>query len=212
VLRRLTLVVVVLAVLAAAAEYGSRRVAESELAARGRRATGAQSATASVAPFPFLYHLVGRADVPEIDLHMYGVPVTLLRLDHVDVSLADVGVSRSDLFRQRRVRVTSISRASLSATMTAANLSSATGATVAISSTGQVTAEVGGISAQASLTITSQHVLVLSAAGRALLRIDLAANRLMPGCSMSLAFSSDAATATCVMSPVPPSVLAAVQR
>jgi hypothetical protein len=211
-LRRSVVPVLVVLALLVGADFGARQLADSQLASRGQKATSAQSADASVGAFPFLYHLLGQGRVARVDLHLHQVPIGPLRFDHVDVALSEVRISRNELFTQRRVRVTSIDRASVSATTTAADLTAATGVPVAIGADGSVTATVAGVQGRATLALANEHLLVLRVVGRSLLRVDLAANPLMPACAMTLAFATDEVTATCVVQPVPPTLLAAMQR
>jgi len=212
ILRWLALVVVLLIVVAAvAADFGVKRVAETAMADRARQSTGASSASASLGGFPFLYDVLGRGSVDTVDLTLEEVPAgTSLTLQSVHVHLVKVAINRQELIHKRKVTIQSIQSGTAAVTISAPELSSATGHSITLTSSGQILVDVGGQQAQATASMGAGDVLDIDVSGVTVVSLDLARNPIVPACSFSLTVSGSAITATCTMTPVPPSVIAAM--
>lgn len=209
-MRKLIVLVLVLALLFIGANLLAAHVAGDEIASRAKQATGASSASASVGTFPVLYRFLANGSVPEVRVALTYVPVASLDVASIGVVLRGVVIDRGDLFAKREVRVKSIASARATVVVTAAELSSAVGRTVMLPGSGRVEVELASGTVAASVGITAGDVLVVSEAGVPLVRVDLATSPLVPACSMSLDVGAGQVEATCSVSPVPAKVLAAI--
>ena len=194
-----------------AADFGVKRVAETAMGARARQSTGASSASASIGGFPFLYDVFGRGSVDTVDLTLGEVPAgTSLTLQSVHIHLVKVAIDPQELIHHRKVTIQSIASGSAAVTISAPELTSATGRTITLTSAGQILVDVGGQQAQATASMGAGDILDISLSGVTVVSVDLARSPIVPACSFSLTISGSAITATCTMTPVPPAVIAAV--
>ncbi|MHB1446948.1 MAG: LmeA family phospholipid-binding protein [Acidimicrobiales bacterium] len=212
ILRWLALVgVLIILAAAVAADFGVKRLAEMAMADRARQSTGASSASASIGGFPFLYDVFGRGSVDTVDLTLREVPAgTSLTLQSVHVHLVKVAIDRQELIHQHKVTIQSIASGTAAVTISAPELTSATGHTITLTSAGQILVDVGGQQAQATASMGAGDVLDIAVAGVTVVSLDLARNPIVPSCSFSLTISGSAITATCTMTPVPPAVITAM--
>lgn len=208
--RRLVALAVVVVALLVAADVGARVAAQDELAARAKSATSAQSASASISGFPFLWHLLAQGTVGGVHLHLSGVPVGTLTLGSVDVELGKTVIDRAALLSARSVRLKSIATATATVTVTAAELSSAVGDTVSLPGGGQILVDVANRTVPAAVSIVQGHILVLSVANVALLSSDLTTSPLVPACGLDVTVGTGQLAVGCTVSPVPLRLLQAV--
>jgi hypothetical protein len=208
-LKKLLIVVIVLAVLLEGLDVLARHVAADTIASRAVTATGASSGSASVSGWPLLWDFFGEDSVPGVDLQLRGVTVDSLVLAQLNVSLSNVGVSSGDLVTKRALRLTSIGRAQVTAVVTDSALSTATGAEVHILP-GGMTVDTNGVSVTASVAIESGNVLVVEIPGVKTLSVNLSKDSLVPECSMTYQLGAGQLSATCTVSPVPARILAAL--
>lgn len=201
-------VAVVLAVVVGA-DFALKAVAEHELASRAQRASGAQSASAGIRGFPFLWDLLVDGDVHGVQLHLSDVPVGALRLQQLDVSLAGTHIARSALFDKRQVRVTSIDSGTAAVTVTAADLSAAIGHTVSLPGGGRAFVDEAGVMLPATITVGSE-TLVVRVEGVPVLESNLSSSHLLAACALSLRIGAGALSVSCTMAPVPGSVVRSV--
>lgn len=206
----LVVLAVVVAVLGAGVDLAVRQAADSQLAARARSASGAASAEAAVGTFPLLYHVAAQGTVPRVDLRLDRVPVGPVTIHRLDVHLRRVAIDRNQLFGHRRVRVTGIDSGSATATLTAADLSAASGRTIVVPGDGTVDVVVAGQRIPAAADIAGGRTLELRYRGVRLVSVDLGRNRFLRDCALTLAFPPGAVEAGCTMTPVPPDVIAAI--
>jgi hypothetical protein len=207
-----TRIAVALAVLVAVlvgADFAARAAAAHELATRAQTASGAQSASAAISGFPFLWDLVVDGTVQGVQLHLSNVPVGTLHLQEVDVSLVGTHIVRSALLDRRQVRVTSVDSGTATVIVTAAELSAAVGHTLSLPGGGEVLVDEAGVRVPATITV-GNDTLVVRVAGVALLDDDLSNNRLVPPCALSLQIGVGQLTVSCTMAPVPGSVVEAI--
>ena len=203
--------VLLIVVSAVAADFGLRKAAETAMATKARQSTGASTSSASIGGFPFLYEVFARSDLDSLDLTLGEVPAgESLTLQSVHVHLLKVAFDRSQLVSHRKVSITSIQTGTAAVTISAPELTTATGHTVTLTSDGQVLVMVDGRQVGASLSGAGDGELELSVAGVPLTRIDLAHNAIIPGCTFTVSVSGSAVTASCTMSPVPPAVIRAI--
>jgi hypothetical protein len=208
-LLKLLIVLVVLGGLLEGADVLARHVAEDAIAGRAVSVTKATSGSASLSGWPILWDFFADNSVPSVSLTLHDVPVGPIKVDEIDVTLTKVNVDSGALVSDRALRLTGISRAAVRAVVTDSDLSNASGQTVEILPGGKVGVIVGGTLVTATVHFTGD-VLVLEAAGRQVLRVDLSTVRLIPKCSMTSAVVAGEIVATCSISPVPASVLSAI--
>lgn len=215
---------IVLLIVLAAVFFGANALltstAESQLASRAQSATGAASAGATIGPFPMLAHLVGQGIVPRVTVTLHDVAFPVLQstvpglsdvvAQQVDVDLRDVAVSRSDLLRRREVVVSAVGSATISATVTASGLSSEVGLPVTLPGAGQVQVRVRGLTEAGAFRIVDGDTVELLAGGVVVSSVALRRGNLLPACSMTLSYTPGQLTATCTMTPVPSSIVAAM--
>lgn len=185
-------------------------VADQDLASRAKTSSGATAASASLAPFPVLYHVLAQGEVPRLNLRLEGVPVGPLRIHAVTLALSKVDVSRRQLVTDRRIAVTSIGRAVVSAEVTSADLSAAMGQQVRVTGNGQVDVHVAGIEVAVSPRVEGDSRLVIEVDGFSVLNLNLATIPLVSDCGFSLHASPGQLQLTCTMNPVPSSVVNAL--
>jgi len=191
-------------------DTGARLVAQDQLAHRAQTATGAQGASAGISGFPFLFHLLVQGSVSGIDLHLTGVAAGRLQLDHIEVQLVDTTIDRGALFHARQVHVKSISAATATVTVTAAELSSAVGDPVSLPGNGQVLVDVAGRMVPATVQIVGGHLLTVSVGGVGLLSSDLTSNPFVPACGLTLVIGSGQLAVSCHVQPVPAALIQAI--
>jgi hypothetical protein len=187
---RLALALVVLVVIAAVAgDFWVRSEAQKVLANRVRSSTGSSSASVHIAAFPFLYDLAF-SKIPDVKVVADGVPEGALRLSQVSVDARQVEMDHHFLLSGNKLRVASISKATVTILIQEAALESFATA---------VNAEV---------SLVAGHELVVMALGHQVLSVDLTSNRLIPDCAFALQKVPDGYSLVCTISPVPPSLLA----
>ena len=204
----LTLLLIVAAV-AVGADIGGRAFAEHLIANRAKSSTGANRSSASISSFPFLYDLLVEGKTKEVNVDLQGVPLGPLRIDRIDLKAHGVHVETGYLIDHQKVRIKSIESADATMTLTAASLSAATGLQVVISGD-TVTASLGGVSIPASIAITGGHDLTLDVQGHRTFTFDVDRSPIIPPCDMHLTTANDGLTLECHVSPVPPTVIAAI--
>lgn len=202
---------IVLVVVLVGLDIGGRVVAQDDLANRARADAGAQSASAAISGFPFLWHLLVDGDVPAVRVRLTDASAgDGLRFQHLDVDLRGVHLDRGALVSHHHVRVRSIDAATASATVTAAELTAASGVPVSLPGNGVILVQVRGRTLPATLTVEPGDVLVLDVAGRPVLRADLAASPLVPDCTMAVDVGAGAVQVSCHVAPVPLKVVQAI--
>lgn len=206
---RLLATIVVLGGLFVAASLFTRALAERELASVVRSRTGAQQATVTIGPWWWLADLLGAGSVSHVRVSLREVPAGRLDLTTVVVDATGVRVDRGALFSQRKVRFTGIHEGKVTATISAADLTRLAGRPVVISgSTVEVTE--GSATVPVAVSVSASGVLAFAVRGITLLRVPLAATRIIPPCPMHLVVSRSAIGVSCDVSPVPASVIAAM--
>lgn len=185
-------------------------IADHDLASRAKTSTGATAASASLSPFPVLYHVVAGGDVPRAKLRLTGVPVGPLRIHEVTLALSEVKVSRRRLIIDQRADITSIGRALVTADVTSADLSHAIGQQVRVTSNGEIDVKVAGVVVAVAPRLEGDSKLVVEVDGFSVLDVNLAAIPLVSDCGFSLHASPGQLQLTCTMNPVPSSIVNAL--
>ena len=199
----------VIVALAIGVDIAARIIAQDRIASRAKTSTHAQSASASISSFPFLYDVLVDGTARNVAVHARGVPLGPLTVSQVDVSVHDVHFDKGELFNHRKVRVTSISSATAAVTITASDLTAATHVAVSISGN-TVTASIAGLQIPVTVTVTNSHELAFSTADHSPVIFDLARTPLLPACPMQLTTQHSALRLSCTIAPVPASLIAAL--
>jgi LmeA-like phospholipid-binding len=207
VIKRVLFGLICLIVLAVAADLVATSLVDHHLASRAKSQTGATAASVSLGSFPVLYHVLAQGEVPSVDVDLSGVPVGPLRIHEVRLALADVRVSRHRLIADRRIDVTSVERAAVTADVTSADLSAAVGRPVRVTGNGQVQVDVAGVEATVTPRLEGNRELVIEVDGFSLLDVDLARVPVLSACSFTLRPSPGQLALTCTVDPVPPAVV-----
>ena len=208
---RLLVTVVVVAAFLFGVDYAAQQVAQSQLAAHIRQSTSASSASATIHSFPFVYDVLAKGSVAEIDATANGVPAGPLQLQQVTVSAHQVQIDRHQLIADHRVHLTAIASATATVTVTAPALSAVAGVPVSLSPGNVVSATVRGVTVPAVIGVEGQ-TLTLTVAGARLLSVDLQQSPVVPACAMTLVVHPGELQVSCTVAPVPPSVIAALSQ
>jgi hypothetical protein len=182
-----TLIVIVAA--AVAGDFWSRSHAQQVIADRVRSSTGSEHVSVHIGSFPFLYELAV-SKINDVTVVASGVPVGPLRLTQVTVDAHKVGVDHHTLIFDKKVRIVSMGRATISLLIRQNVLMSAPTAL------------------GAKVSVEGGHRLVVTDFGHQILAVDLSKNPLVPECSFALVQVSDGYQASCTVAPVPTSLLA----
>lgn len=208
--RRLLVTVAVVVAVLVGLDFGVKAIAQSELASRAKSASGAQSASASITGFPFLWDLLGRGSISGVHLHLSEVPAGPLHLSAVDVRLTGTRIDRGALFSHRQVHVRSIDSGTASVTITDADLSAAVGDAVSLPGQGRVLVDVAGRHVAATVRVLGDRLLVLEVDGVPILQSDLTVNHLVPAATLAVSVGIGQLTVSCTVAPVPGSVVQAI--
>jgi hypothetical protein len=191
-LSRLALGVVILVVIAlVVGNFWARSQAQHLIAQRVRAATGANQVSVHIGSFPFLYELAV-SKIDEVKVVADGVPVGPLRLTQVTVDARKVQVDHHFLIFDRKLRVLSIAKATVTVHIQQTELSSIANAV------------------NADVTVVSGHELVVTVLGHQVLSVDLTRSPLVPDCTLAFVRTSDGFNASCSVAPVPSALLAAL--
>src|SRR5262249_28200458 len=142
-----------------------------------------------IGSFPFLYELA-ISKVHKVKVIADGVPVGPLRLTHVTVDARQIDVDHHFLIFDRKLRIVSIAKATVTVEIQQSAMAAIAGAV------------------DASLRVVDGHQLVVSVFGHRVLTVDLTQSRLIPNCTLAFERTSDGFRGSCTVAPVPQSVLA----
>jgi hypothetical protein len=191
-LARLALGAVILVVIGfVVGDYWARSEAQHLMSDRIRSSTGAQDVSVHVGSFPFLYELAV-SKIEDVKVVAHGVPVGPLRLSQVTVDARQVQVDHHFLIFDRKLRVVSIARATVTIAIQQSALASIASAV------------------NADLTVVDGHDLIVTVFGHQVLSVDLTKSPLVPNCTFAFTRTSDGFSGSCTAAPVPPSLLAAL--
>lgn len=165
------ILVVVLAAAAVALDLWARSAAESAAARQVRHSTGATGAGVTFHSEPFLWDTLVNGKVNQVTVTADDVPLGPLQVTRVKVQGWGVAFDRGQLFNSRKVRLTSVARA--------------------------------------TVTITT-HLTQLGA--QAIRALDFTRIPLVPDCHLALQAISGGYDLSCTVSPVPASMLNAINN
>jgi LmeA-like phospholipid-binding len=173
------------------ADLWLRSRAEHEMAQRIRASTGAQHVSVHIGSFPFLYELAV-SKIADVRVVADGVPAGPLRLTRVTVDARQVEVDHHYLIFDRRLRVHSISKATITVDIQQSELAAAAN------------------TLDADVSIIGGQQLIVRAFGHRLVSLDLTKSALLPDCTLVFARTSAGFAASCTVAPVPPALLTAL--
>ncbi len=189
---RLALVaVILLVVVVIAANFWTRSEAQKALGDRVRTSTHSATVSVRISSLPFLYD-VAFSKIPEVKVVAKGVPVGVLQLSQVTVDARQVKLDHQSLFSSGKVRVASISKATVTILIQATEVVSLAKAV------------------NADVSVVAGHQLVVTALGHEVLSVDLTSNPLVPDCTFALQKTQDGYSLACTVAPAPPSLLTAL--
>ncbi len=200
-------ILVLLAVLYAVLDAVATSVAENQVTHAVISRTGATSARVEISSVPLLFDVLVLGTVSDVDISLRDVPVDGLDISSIQVTADRVRIDRGVLFGRRKIRVTSISSADVTATVTADELGKAIGHEVVLGGDNTVKVHVGPLFIPATLAITHGHLLTVEEAGVQLLHVNLALNAIANACALRLTIGHGFATLTCHIPVVPASLL-----
>jgi len=185
---RLALGALILIVIAAVVgDLWVRSEAQKVLADRVRSSTGSESVSVHIASFPFLYD-AALSKIPDVKVVAEGVPVGVLRLSQVTVDARQVELNHHSLLADDKVRVDSVSNATVTILIQATEVASLAKAF------------------NADVSIVDGHRLVVTAVGHQVLSVDLTGSPLVPDCAFTLQKVQNGYSMACTVTPVPPSL------
>jgi hypothetical protein len=199
VIRRLFTLGVVAAVLLGA-DLTARGFVSSAMTHRAQQeAPAGSTVTASVRGFPFLPPLLLGGTVKGARVHVANLTADVLVFSEIDVDLTGVHLDRGKLINDRKARITSIDHGTISATITADELSKALRGVPVVMTEGKMTV--------AGLTVTPSVRNRRLAIGA----FTVPLSNYMP-CVSSVSVKSGEMELACTINEIPPALLDAVQR
>jgi hypothetical protein len=191
-LARLALgVVILVAIGLVVGDFWARSQAQHLMAQRIRSSTGAEHVSVHIGSFPFLYELAV-SKIDDVKVVADGVPAGPLRLTHVTVDARQVQVDHHFLIFDRKLRVVSVAKATITVQIQQSALASIANFV------------------KANLAVVNGHQLVVTVFGHQVLSVDLTQSPLIPNCTLSLVRASDGFSGSCTVAPVPRSLLVAL--
>jgi hypothetical protein len=182
-------VVVLVLVGAVVGNLWARSRAETLLADHVKTATGAQTVSAKVTSWPFLWDVLF-SRVPQVQVVAHEVPVGRLDLSQVTVDARQVKIDREELVSSRKVHVTAISSATVTLLVETRDLPSF----ITLPSVG--------------LSVIGDRQLDVSVDGHQVATFDLAVSPLIPPCDYVVTQVAAGFQLSCTVAPVPQSLLA----
>lgn len=208
-MRRLTLVLVLLLVVAGVGDVVVRQWAEAQLEERIRQSDPAvRDPSVQISSFPFLGRLALAGEVSEMRASIADVEAGPIVFARVTVELRGVGINRNLLLSERQVELERLDEGTVEAELTASALSAALDVPVELSE-GRATVTIAGRSLSADLAV-EEGVLVVRAGGQSL-RLPVPEAPLLP-CVSSAQVEEGRAILRCTIEDVPPELLRAASR
>lgn len=207
--------VVLLALVALGANYAALYIAQDTLANRLRADSGARSASVAIRSEPFLWDLAVKGHLAEVDVSASSVPAGPLVLSRVSLRAQGVTLDEPDLRRHLKVRVVAVDSATVSISVSPADLEAALersflSGVVSLAGGNLVRLGSGPLSLLGHLEVLHGDVLALVVGAHTLLSITLSSSDLVPDCPFALAANAESITLSCQVSPVPSKVIAAI--
>lgn len=206
-MRRLLGLGVVVAVLVAVLGVGdtfARHAAERDVARRIEARVPGTTATVHISSWPFLGRLAASGSVPALDARVTGVRVGPFAVDSVDIAVADLVVSRSDLLHGR-VTPRSIRSATVTGVISQQSVDAGTGLPVSL---GDGTVGLAGVQVPARLVVVGGRVVV-NVPPLPAFSVPLLPAALLP-CAAVATITAGAITLSCTTTAIPPALTTGV--
>lgn len=204
-MRRLAFFLVILIVLEIVADLGARAWAQSQITSRARaEVPSGVHVDSHIRAFPFLIPLFSSGHVAEVDGHFENVTAGPLVLSAVNIELHGVRVDRDKLVNERKVRLVDIRDGTVSADITAAELSRVLHVPITIT-TAQVKATVGGVTVASNVRVRANS---LDFGIPGVPRIAIPQTHLLP-CATDLTLLAGRVRVSCTIHNVPPGLVGA---
>lgn len=155
---KLSIAFVVLVAILSVGDVSSRVYAQNQLQSRVDANVPDANAKVHISGFPFLGKLVFSGKVDKITAHLEHATEGLFTFDGIDLSVSGVKLSRSQLFRDRRVRVQSISSGTVKATMSQAAFDRLIGGLPVVLGDGTLQLRMGGSTVTARVSIVNNQL------------------------------------------------------
>ena len=187
-------------------DFVVRGLAEGQLADRARAAVpGATGADAEIRSFPFVGRLLVNGSVPDVRVRVDHVGAGPLAFTFVQVELHGVHLDRNRLFRDRKVRITSLDSGTATAELSDSELSRVLGVRVS-SHGGRLTVTTGKVTAPGQVEARA-GVLTITAARVPLLRIRIPNAPLLSCPPEDVTVVDGGVRVSCTISRIPPELV-----
>jgi hypothetical protein len=207
-IRFLIAVVVVLVASYTAGDLYARSYADHQLEQRIRVVVPeARNPSVSISSFPFLAPLFLSGDVRRVAAQAGPVTEGRVTFARIDVSLRDVKLDRTELVRNRRVKLLAMTGGQATAIMTEAELSQALGGAPIKLTPGHVAITLQGVPVTAAVSMVNDQ-LELQPPGRPVVTLQIPTNGLLP-CTASVVVEQGQLALSCQVARVPPALLPA---
>ena len=207
-MRKLLLLLVVVAVLLVVADFGTRQVAEEQVAERVAATEGVEGqARVEISSFPFLPGLLASGTVDDMSVTVDDVRTDRVRFATVAVDLERVRVSREELLSARRVVLQDVGRGTARVELTQEELSRLLDLPVTVER-GRVRVRVAGQQVTATASVR-ENVLRLSVAGAQVPAVTIPRLPLVP-CLADVELVPGRVRLSCHLDQVPPDLVGRV--
>ncbi|MCU1450479.1 MAG: hypothetical protein JWP02_2649 [Acidimicrobiales bacterium] len=207
-MRRLVIALAVVVLLLVAGDFVAKAYATNQLRDRARAAVrGATSSSASITSFPFLGRLLVAGSVQDARVRVGPVVAGRVTFASVAVDLHDVRVDRNRLINEQKVRLTSIGSGTVTAELTAAEVSRLLGAPVSFEP-GRVTVGIRGVSVSAPVSVVDSSLVL--GGGQAPLRLKVPHAPLFPCDATQAVARQGVVEVSCTGNRVPPELVGSV--
>ena len=202
-MKKLLVVLLVLLVVLVVADRAALATASSNLRRRAQESVRNRGeAHARIESLPFLGRLLVSGSIEDVHVRVNRVGGGPLTFASVRADLHRVTVSRSELIRNRRVRLTGLRRGTLTAELTQEEVSRAVGATVRFLANGRASISVRGVRAEAAVRV-GNGTLTLRPAGLAALALPIPRAPLLPCATQSVQVLEGRVRASCTVDRLP---------
>jgi hypothetical protein len=203
--RRLVVALAVVVLVLVAGDFVAKAYATSQLRDRAEAAVqGATSSSASITSFPFLGRLLVAGSVQEVRVRVGPVPAGRVTFASVAVDLHDVRVDRNRLINQRKVRLTSIGSGTVTAELTAAEVSRLVGVPISFEP-GRVTVGIRGVSVSAPVSVADSSLVL--GGGQVPLRLKVPHAPLFPCDATAAVARHGVVEVSCTVNSAPPELV-----
>jgi DUF2993 family protein len=203
--RRLVVALVVAVLVLVAGDFVAKAYATNQLRDRAEAAVrGATSSSASITSFPFLGRLLVAGSVQEVGVRVGPVVAGRVTFASIAVDLHDVHIDRDRLINERKVRLTSIGSGTVTAELTAAEVSRLAGLPVSFEP-GRVTVGIRGVSASAPVSVVNGSLVLGS--GQAAVRLKVPHAPLFPCDATTAVARQGVVEVSCTVNRVPPELV-----